>query len=775
MTDSYDAPSVAAAPTPPRSDTGLGVATPRVEGFDKVTGATRYAGELAGDPSRDRSDGSDLPKGEAVRYAYLVTAEIPAGRIVTFRTDAAEQTPGVLMVLTHRNCPPLESVDIFPRGPAGTSRMPLQEDRVRYEGEPIAVVVADTFETARYAAALVEATFDADPPRPFSVVATDAAGGEELPDAMAEMLNESRGDAETAIDAASDSGVVVDEVFRTPAHAHNPLELGVATATWRDGSLTMYDSTQWVLGVRHTLAKTMGLPLDRVRVLAPATGGGFGCKCFCWPHEILAAVAARELAARGLGQTVRLALTRPQTFHLYGPRPATVQQVTLAASADGRLQAIRHRTLSQTSAADRFCRNGAELSLALYDCPDATGVNRVALVQRTTPTNMRAPAESYGSFALESAIDELAARLKLDPLRWRLDNVAREGHPSDIPWSSFRLPDCLVAAAEAFGWADRHRQPRAVGEGRVRGSGIAAAAYGAYRSQAAVRVRISAEGIVEAASATQEIGSGTTTLIAQAVAGVFDMAPANVRVRLGDTDLPAAPVHGASRNANSVTPAAVKAARSAAARLAEAVDLEGKSWENGRLAGRALAELAAEAGGIEVIERADPDGLGDDDFRTLGTGLNTIRQPSAGGRSRYAFGAHCVEVEVDTRTRTIRVLRVVTRVAAGRILNPLGAHSQVLGGVVMGVSQTLLEGLRDDPATGRMLTQHPLTYPFAELGQSPPVDIAFLPDDDPHLGGVGAKGVSEIGLVGIAAAIANAVFDATGERLRSLPLRLPLP
>lgn len=471
-----------------------------------------------------------------------------------------------------------------------------------------------------------------------------------------------------------------------------------------------------------------------------------------------------------LSRPVQLVLTRPQTYHLYGPRPATRQRVRLAADGDGRIVSIRHDAVAQTSMADDFCRHAGELSMALYDVADASATNRVVPVHRTTPTNMRAPAESYGSFALESAIDELADRCGIDPVTFRLQNLARDRHPGGKPWSSFRLDRCIESASDAFGWNQFSSGAIDGSPGRRRGRGMAAAAYGGYRSQAAVRIVAAADGSITASTASHEIGSGTTTLVAQSVAKRLGVSPHEIHVRLGDTDAPAAPVQGASRNAASITPAAAAAADALIERLRRGDD-------GSPIRGRDAIAAAVRASGqssVDVVARSGPAELDDNDFETLAGGVNTIRLPDQGDHVRYAFAAHFVEVVVDTRRGEIDIARVVSRVAAGRILNPMAAHSQVMGGLVFGLSQALLEGHRVDPASGRMLTAHPLRYPFVELGQTPPMDIEFIDDPDPHVGPSGAKGVGEIGTVGIAAAIANAVADATGRRLQTLPLRIPV-
>ena len=723
----------------------VGQPTPRVEGREKVTGAARYAAERN-------------PPG--LHHAVVVPATVAAARITALDATAALALPGVLGVLQHRTMPRLHPVKIFPFGPAGEGVMPLQDGRVAYAGQAVALVVARTPEIAAHAAELVRVAYVPEPPRTMTALMEAGDAGEDPIEPLRKTTDATRGDVARGL---ADADTVVEATFDTPAHAHNALELAATVAEWdpASGSLLLHDSTQWVLGSRRTVADALGLELDRVRVLCPYTGGGFGSKCFTWPHTILAAAAARHF-----GVPVKLVLSRAQTLTSFGCRPQARQVMALGATRDGRLTAIRHHALEQTSVMDCFLRPAGEVSEVLYACPNLETRHKVLPVHSTTPTNMRAPAESFGSFALECAMDELAERLGMDPLALRRANLP-ETHPDGLPWSSCGLSACYDEGAVAFGWHRRPLAPATMRDGgELVGWGMAAACYGAYRSQAAVRATLRADGTAEVAAATHEIGSGTATLMALIAAEELGLPIERIRVRLGDTDLPAAPVHGASRNAGSVGPAVQAAARALRERV---LALAG----SGRNEAGPLADVLARAGvpEITVEERAGPPELDDQAFATLASGINTIRQPKTKTAAMYAFGAHFVEVRVQPARGEVRVSRIVSRFAAGRILNPTGARSQVMGGVVMGIGMALREAVRWDPIVGRQVSASPTDYHLPGLADMPEaLDLGFVAERDELVNELGAKGVGELGLVGFAAAVANAVWHATGQRVRRLPI-----
>ena len=725
-------------------NTRIGKPATRIDGHAKVTGAARYAAEHAPD---------------GLLHAVIIPAAIAGGRIALDTADALG-APGVVAVLDHRSAPRLAAVKIFPFGPAGEGRMPLQDDRVFYAGQAIALVIARTPEAATHAASLVRATYDADPPRSMTALLDAGEAGDELPEPLAKMTNATRGDVARGL---AEADVTVEGTWDTPSHIHNALELAATVAAWDEamGLLTVHDSTQWVLGARRTLADALGLELGKVRVLCPYTGGGFGSKCFTWPHTILAAVSSRHC-----GAPVRLVQPRAQNHTAFGSRPQARQTLALGARRDGTLTAIRHHAIEQTSMMDTFIRPAGEVSETLYATPNLETRHRMLRVHASTPTNMRAPAESFGSFALEGAMDELAAALDMDPLELRRRNLPF-AHPDGLPWSSCGLGRCYDEGAAAFGWERRPLQAGSLRDGATLiGWGMAAGCYGAYRSQAAVRVTLHADGSAEVASATHEIGTGTATLMAMIVAQELGIDIARVTASLGDTDLPPAPVHGASRTAATIAPAVKAAACALRAKARGLVRL-------GRNDDAPLADLLREAGLLSLSheERAGPPELDDAAFATMASGVNTIRQPRTKTAASYAFCAHFVEVRVRPARGEVRVSRVVSRLDAGRILNPLGARSQALGSIVFGIGMALREAVVWDAALGRQVSASPTAYHLCGGGDVPEaLDIGFVETQDAAVGEMGAKGVAELGLVGFAGAVANAVWHATGRRVRRTPI-----
>ena len=723
----------------------VGQATPRVEGRAKVTGGARYAAERT------------LPN---MHHGVVVPATISAGRITALETGAALALPGVLGVLDYRNSPRLTAVKIFPFGPAGEGRMPLQDDRVAYAGQAVALVVARTPEIAAHAASLVRATYVADPPRSMTALLGAGEVGDDLPEPLRKITDATRGDVAHGL---AEADVIVQGTWDTPSHIHNALELAATVAEWDldAGTMLLHDSTQWVLGARRTVADALGLDLAKVRVLCPFTGGGFGSKCFTWSHTILAAVAARQLNV-----PVRVVQPRSQTHTSFGNRPQTRQTLTLGARRDGTLTAIRHHAIEQTSIMDSFIRPAGEVTEVLYATPNLETRHRMLRVHSSTPTNMRAPAESFGSFALEGAIDELAEKLGMDPLALHRRNLPAT-HPDGLPWSSCGLGACYDEGAAAFGWEKRPLQPGTLRDGETLiGWGMGAGCYGSYRSQAAVRITLRSDGTAEVASATHEIGSGTATLMAMVAAEELGLTVDRVTVLLGDTNLPAAPVHGASRTAATIGPAVQAASR--ALRL-KVLALVGPVQNEAK----PLAEVLRAAGVAEMTseERAGPPELDDKAFATLASGLNSIRQPKTKTAAMYAFCAHFVEVRVRPSRGEIRVSRIVSRLAAGRILNPMGARSQALGSIVFGIGMALHEAVVWDPVVGRQVSASPTDYHIAGGPDVPAaLDIGFVEEHDDLVNEMGAKGVAELGLVGFAGAVANAVWHATGKRIRRVPI-----
>jgi xanthine dehydrogenase YagR molybdenum-binding subunit len=636
----------------------------------------------------------------------------------------------------------------------------LQDDVVRYNGQPIGVVVADTLEHAREAADLVRVTYDSERPvldwtkaplnRPEDV---HPLGGERLI---------RRGDVEQGLAAAA---VKVDQTYITPLENHNPMEVHSTIAQWDGDSLTLYESTQGITSVRNTVARHFGLTPDKVRVVAYFTGGGFGSKGGPWSHESLTAMAAREV-----GRPVKLVLTRRQMFGPVGGRPRTEQRVTLGASRDGVLTVTRHHSKSTTSTIEDWVEPATTQTRLLYECPNVETQYDLVRVNVGSPTFMRAPGESTGTFALECAMDELAYALEMDPLALRLKNYAEKDPESGRPWSSKGLRECYASAAQRFGWSKRNPQPRAMRDGRwLVGWGMATATYPARRAPAGAVARMMPDGRAYVRAGTQEIGCGTYTSMTQIAADALGIAPEQVRFELGSTDMPENPASTGSVTAASTGSAVHEVALALRDKIIENEIVSSNSWLHDARAsevrvvdGRVTYHGHSESYAEIVTRRGGP----------VEVTLSTRPGADAQQYSMHSFGAVFTEVRVDPDLAIIRVPRVVTAHAVGRILNAKTARSQIHGGVVWGVGMALEEETLIDPRTGRYINADLAEYHVpvnADIGE---IDAAFIEEPDMHVSSVGAKGIGEIGITGVAASIANAVFHATGKRVRELPIRV---
>ena len=709
-----------------------GSATPRIDAVVKVTGAARYEG--------------DTPMAGAL-HAALVAAPIASGRIVRVDADAALQMTGVACVITHANAPRLA---------APTSPIMLQDPTVYFVGQPVAIVLAETAGQARLAAAAVAVSYDESPAITTMRQALDRA---DAPASAGYVATDSRrGDPERAPRACE-----IAQRYTTPTHNHHPLEPPCVMARWQGDALLVHATTQAVFAHRRRLAAHFGVPVDGIRVVSRLIGGGFGAKGSAW----YPCLALGVLAARHAGRPVALELTRAEMFTLIGRRQETIQQLRLAATSRGELTAITHDTIAQTSTFGEYADPTATVSRVLYACPSVATTHRLVRVHAPQPNPMRAPGEGPGSFALECALDELAHELGLDPLELRLRNHADHDQHTGLPWSSNSLRACYRAAADAFGWQARPTQIGSLRDGRcVLGWGMAAACYPVYRMASEAEVAIDRDGRVIVRCGTQDMGSGTTTILAQLAADTLGVPLSRLAVEIGDTELPEGPYSGGAHVSASVTPAVEQAAHMLRHQLIERAitdpasplfgcAAEGVAIADGLLAssGRSepLAALVARTGRLACTAQAAPD-----------------PQPRV---SAYAHGAVFAEVRVDPDLGEVRVRRISAAYACGRILNPLLARSQLIGGLVGGIGMALHEAAVTDARTGRMLNTNLADYAIPVHADMPRFDIALVDEHDPHLGG-GVKGIGMIGTVGVAAAIANAVFHATGRRIRDLPIRL---
>ncbi|MFE5301910.1 xanthine dehydrogenase family protein molybdopterin-binding subunit [Streptomyces sp. NPDC056632] len=720
----------------------VGAGIDRVDAPLKVTGAALYPNDFS------------FPD---MAHAALVGSTIAAGRIRGIDVSEAVSAPGVLRVITHMNAPKLERGRTTPLGASPPA--PLQDNRILHYGQHVAVVVAETAEQARHAARLVHVEYDA----------TDAVL--DVNDPRAEILidplgyDTERGDVEAGFARAD---VVVGGTYTTPDNTNNPLGLFTTVAHWHGDALTVHDSTQSIHNVRTSLATVFKVPEAGIRVLAPFVGGGFGAGLRMWPHVVLAVMAARET-----GRPVKLVLTRPQMFTSVGHRPNSVQEIKVGATRDGDLVAIEHHALSSTAMEDDNAELVSRVAAVSYACPNVVTRDRQARLNIPCPGSMRAPGEGQGNFPLESAIDEAAHAVGMDPLEFRLRNLA-ERHPiSGLPWSSNALRECLTEGAELFGWSKRTEEPGSMRDGRwLVGYGLAAASFTFYQNPCQARASVRSDGSAYVRSGATDIGTGTYTVMTQLAAELLGLDVSRVRFDLGDSDMPYAPQAGGS----GLTGGLGNAVHDACHNLVHAFLDVVRDDEESPLRGASVDDVSVTDGRIHlagdpaqgetyaaILDRHDLTELSAD-------GKSTPPQSQDLGMAiAGAFGAKFVEVRIDPDLGLLRVARVVSVIDGGRILNEKTATSQIVGATVGGISQAMFEETATDAGTGRIANATFGDYLMPVNADIPDMQVRFVGAPDPATA-VGTKGVGEIGLVGLAAAIGNAVFHATGRRIRSLPI-----
>ena len=689
----------------------------RVDGRQKVTGAATYAAEF------------DRP---GMAHGAILRSTVANGRIAAIDSATAERAPGVLAVLTHRNAPRLayRPHKALVDAEVGERLHVLQDDRVSHQGQPVALVVAETLEQATHAAALLRVTYA---PETGTTDIGRVAPVPPSPEQTARPAETRRGDPEAALAAAE---VKTDQTYVIPRENHNPIEMHATIAAWEGDRLTLWDKTQWVHNTAEEIAAVFGIPAENVRVVSPFVGGAFGSGLRTWPHVTLAA-----LGARVAGRPVKLMLSRREMYYGVGYRPHTVQRVALGASRDGRLAAIIHDGYQETSTYEEFSEALLSATQFLHSCPNVHTRARLARMNVHTPTYMRAPGEASGIFALESAMDELAVALGMDPVELRLRNEPTQDESKGLPFSSRATRECYRVAAARFGWSRRDPRPRSMRDGRwLNGWGMATATYPMNYAPASAMVRLLPDGTAEVTSAASDMGPGTWTSMTQVAAETLGLPLERVKFTLGDTRLPRAPVHGGS-----MTMASVGSAVQAACR-------------------KAREDALAQGGGNDIA----------DALRRLGRPVEAMQEVQPGDArqrfSMHAFGAVFVEVAVDPDLGETRVRRIVGAYGAGRIVNPKTARSQCVGGMIGGIGMALMEHSAVDPRNGRVPNANLAEYAVPVHADAPPVmDVLFVEEDDRQVNPLGVKGVGEIALVGVAPAIANAIFHATGKRIRALP------
>ena len=732
----------------------IGQGIDRLDGRMKVTGGARYSAE------------HPLPR---LAQAVIVQSTIASGSVAAIDDSAARAMPGVMVIMTHENAPRLPTPKPDAGGGSGTppsAPAPLLQDAVvKYNGQPVAVVVADTLEHARDAAQALKIRYAAKP----AILGMHAAKKSlrtPPPRRPGEKTDTTRGNP---VGAFSQAATRIDAMYTTPIETHNPMEPHATIAAWSGDELTLYDSSQNISGVQKTAAKTFGIAPEKIRVLCPFVGGGFGSKGSAWTHVMLAAMASKMS-----GTPVKLALERTQMVGPVGSRPMTEQRMRVGAGHDGKLDALLHDTVSSNSFVLDFSEPCTTMTKMLYTPAHLQTTQKMATMNLGGHTYMRAPGEASGSFALECALDEMAYALKMDPIALRLKNYAETDPEKKLPFSSKSLRECYRVGAERFGWARRTPEPRSMRHGRMLvGMGMATATYPANRDGAKASALLRADGTALVKCGTHDLGTGTYTIMTQIAADALGLPVAKVRFELGDTLQPESPGAGGSKTTASVGPAVYAAAKSARDKLVAMAVADRDS----PLRGLAPDAVVVENGWLsdrQRPERREP--MVAVIARHGGVAIEAVSDEKPGEEkkqySMHSFGAVFVEVHVDPDLGTIRVPRVVGVYGIGKLMNQKTGLSQLMGGVVWGLGMGLMEKTEIDWRTGRAVNANLADYHVPVNADIGSIDVSVVPEDDPHINVLGAKGIGEIGIVGVAAALGNAVYHATGRRIRDLPITL---
>lgn len=730
------------------STSPIGKPVSRIDGPRKVSGRAPYAIE------------HPMPN---VTFACAVTSTIGSGRITAIDTSRAEKMPGVLAILHHGNIGrlyrPAGSLEDMSR--PGESRPPFEDENVYYYGQYVALVVAETFEQARDAAHHVKVSYETGKP----LVLMNQSSG----DASERPPNEqySRGEAESAYQQAP---VKIDYTYITPVETHNPMEMHGTLAVWEGDRLTLYESSQGVVNHHNVASQVLGLPLENIDVISRFIGSGFGCKLFPWPHSWLAAMAAKKVQ-----RPVQFAIPRSLMFSCVGHRPSVEQHVRLGATSDGRLMALLNDIHSDTSFVDDYLEDCVDPTSMLYSCPNVAAQQREVKLNIGTPTPMRGPGRTPALFALESALDDLAIKLNIDPLEIRLKNYAEKDEGNNLPFSSKHLREAYQKGAEKFGWSKRNPQVGSMRNGNeILGWGMATCTWPAHQRNAEVRVRLLADGTARASCATQDIGTGTYTIFAEIVSDRTGIPVDKIDVVLGDSSLPPGPTSGGSSATSTVIPAIAMATDKAM----QAVLKAAPKAANSPFANADPKTLKLSQGRVHAADKSPDTGV---PFQEILLAQNLVgldgqaKTNETDEQKKYSphsFGAHFCEISFDPGIVRLRVTRWLTVMDGGQMINAKTARNQIIGGVVMGIGMGLFEETVYDVRNGNPINSNFADYIVAVNADIPDIDVIFLDYPDKVMSEYGARGIGEIGLTGCASALTMATYHATGIRVRELPIRI---
>jgi xanthine dehydrogenase YagR molybdenum-binding subunit len=728
----------------------------RVDGKLKVTGAAKYAAEYT------------LPD---MTYAVLVSSTIAKGKIQSIETRQAKKSPGVIEVITHQNAirPPGYAADNEHPTEPSTSGRPLRvfyDNKVYFNGQPVAMVIADTFERATYAASLIKLQYDKEKHATDFEAHKDRAvlPAQAKKNPKSSMADYDRG----VVDGYKNAAVMLEMEYEHPAEMHNPMELQAIIAHWEAGDrLTLYDKVQGTQPTQQNFAKEWKLPPENVKVIAKFVGGAFGNGLHNWPHE-----TAAILGAKMVSRPVKLMLTREQMFFMVGYRPRTWQKIGIGATRDGKLVGISHTSIGQTSSYEEFTESTLQQTRMMYAAPNVSTRYRILPLDVSTPIWMRGPGEATGAFAVESAIDEIAYALKIDPIKFRIINHTDTDPEKNIPWSTKYLKECFEMGAKAIGWNKRKLESGSLSEGRWKiGYGMAVGTFGANRREAAVRGRLSSDGSLLLHSAVTDIGPGTATAMTQIAADAMGVPPERITFELGNSSFPTAPNQGGSAIVNTIGPAVVAACTGLKEQL---INLASISLPEFRGASPDQVDFQD---GMMKLKGKNSKISYQEAFQKSGTPfLETTRSSKPGDEgknySKYSFSVHFAEVRVHEVTGVVKVTKVVTCADAGTIINTKTAGNQMIGGVTGGIGMALQEDAVMDHRYGRYMTKDLADYHVPVQADVPGIEVRFVNKPDYIVNPLGTKGIGEIAIIGVAPAITNAIFNATGKRIRRLPVTL---
>lgn len=724
----------------------------RVDGKDKVTGSAKYSAEYS------------FPR---MVYGVLAESSIAKGTITATDTKAAENAPGVLAVITHLNCPKLPgyestAADIAKQPPTRRGFRIFTDNIIRFNNQPIALVVADTFERATYAASLVKASYEKEKPVTDLTEAINS-----VPPAEGNNFNDNiRGEA----DAWKNAEVKIEAEYSMPIEVHNPMEIHSLTVNWEgEDKVTVYEKTQTLSSTQQNIVRAFGLKQENVRVITQFVGGAFGSAFNTWPHSIAALIGSKIT-----GRPLKLMLTRSEMFTMVGFRPAAIQKIGIGATKEGKLTGITHEAKAMTSSYSVFTEGIVNGSRSIYDCPNVTTRYKVFPMNVGLPTWMRGPGETTGAFALECAMDELAYALDIDPLELRLKNYAETDPESKKPYSSKFLKEAYQLGSEKINWNGRNRKIRSMQEGDwLIGYGMGMGIFNASRNDAKVGAKFLPDGTLILQSGVTDMGPGTATAMTKLASDVFGIPVSKIKFELGDSNYPPGPAQGGSGTTSALGTAVNNVCVNMKKKLVDLIK-DNSTFHTETVHAVKPEDIVFENGYMALSsDRSKKISFGDAMKNAGLTQIEFVEQSERNPKtnfSAYSYAVHFVKLMVHQTTGVIKIARAVTAVDAGKIINQKTAESQIIGSVVWGISMALMEEGVIDHRYGRWVNNNFADYHVAVNADIPAIDVLFVDKPDPLLNPQGAKGMGEVGLVGFAAAVANAVYHATGKRIRELPI-----